>query len=136
MNLLTHSPEEEFSAKAKAVLARLKRLYINGQFVGASEGETFETEDRALGTCRTRIPSAGKEDVERAAIAAREALEKRWLTLAPPQRAEYLFKLADLATENLKELAQLEAYDFGKPVSMSSDEIWFSQQERRKWSDL
>jgi acyl-CoA reductase-like NAD-dependent aldehyde dehydrogenase len=135
VNLLTHNREKS-SAKAKAFLARSKKLYINGQFVDAAEGETPETKDPAVGTFITRIPSAGKKDVERAALTARKALDKRWRAFAPPQRASYLFKLADLITENLEKLAQLEAYDSGEPVRMASVEIWFSQQERRKWSDL
>jgi hypothetical protein len=77
MNLLTHSPEQQLSVKAKAFLARPKRLYINGQFVDAVAGETFETEDPALGTAITEIASAKKEGVERAAAAARDAFDKR-----------------------------------------------------------
>jgi phenylacetaldehyde dehydrogenase len=134
VNLLTHNPEEQLSAKAKAFLARPKKLYINGQFVDASEGEAFETEDPALGKGITSIPSAGKKDVERAAIAAREAFEKRWRTLAPAQRAAYLFKLADLINENQEELAQLEAYDSGKPISSANGEIWFSAEVYRYYA--
>ena len=76
MNLLTHNPDQQLSAKAKAFLARPKKLYINGQFVDAADGKTFETEDPALGSAITRVPSAGKEDVEQAAIAARQAFAR------------------------------------------------------------
>ena len=83
MNILTHSPEQQLSVKAKAFLARPKKLYINGAFVDADGGETFETEDPASGTAITEIPSAKKEDVERAAVAARDALDKRWSNSCP-----------------------------------------------------
>ena len=82
MTLLAHNSEEQLFAKAKAFLARPKKLYINGQIVDAADGET---EDPALGIAITKIPSAGREDVERAAVAAGEAFEKRWRTLAPVQ---------------------------------------------------
>jgi phenylacetaldehyde dehydrogenase len=134
MNLLTHNPDKQLSAKAKGFLARPKKLYINGQFVDAADGKTFETEDPALGKAITRVPSAGKEDVEQAASAARQAFEKRWSTLAPVQRASYLFKLADLITGNLEELAQLEAYDTGKPVSNATGEVWFSGEIYRYYA--
>jgi hypothetical protein len=49
-NILTHNPEQQLSEKAKAFLARPKKLYSNGEFVDAADGETFETEDPALGT--------------------------------------------------------------------------------------
>jgi delta 1-pyrroline-5-carboxylate dehydrogenase len=106
-NLLIHNPEKQLSPRAQAFLARPKKLYINGQFVDAADGGTFETEDPALGASIAAIPSAGKEDVERAAIAAREAFEKRWRTVAPARRAAYLLKLADLIAENVEELALL-----------------------------
>ena len=92
--------------KAKAFLARPKRLYINGEFVDAADGETFETEDPALGAAITEVSSAKKEDVERAAVAARDAFDKRWSTLAPAQRGAYLSKLADLISENLEGLSR------------------------------
>jgi phenylacetaldehyde dehydrogenase len=134
MNLLTHDPEKQLSSKAKAFLARPKKLYINGEFVDSADGETFETEDPALGTGIAGIPSAQKQDVERATLAAREAFEKRWRTLAPAKRAAYLFKLADLIVENLDELAELEAYDTGKPVANAKGEIWFSSEHFRYYA--
>ena len=134
MNLLGHNPDKQLSAKTKAFLARPKKLYINGHFVDAGDAETFETEDPALGSTITRVPSAGAQDVEQAAIAARQAFEKCWSTLAPVQRAAYLFKLADLITENLEELAQLEAYDTGKPVNKATGEVWFSAEIYRYYA--
>jgi phenylacetaldehyde dehydrogenase len=53
--------------KAREFLGRPKRLYINGDFVDALGGETFETEDPALGTAITEVASAKQEDVARAA---------------------------------------------------------------------
>jgi hypothetical protein len=74
MSILTHNPAKELSVKAKAFLTRAKKLYINGEFVDAGNGETFETEDPALGTAITEVASAKKEDVEKAAR-FRETLE-------------------------------------------------------------
>jgi phenylacetaldehyde dehydrogenase len=133
-NPLIHNPETQLSLEAQAFLARPKRLYINGQFVDASDGEMFETEDPALGTKITRVPSAGKQDVERAAAAAREAFEKRWRNIAPAQRATYLLKIADLITKSSEELAQLEAYDTGKPLSVAKGDIWFAAETYRYYS--
>ena len=116
-SLLIHNPEKQLSPKAQAFLARPKKLYINGEFVDAAGGETFATEDPALGTAITEVSSAKKEDVEHAAVAARDAFDKRWSNLAPAQRGAYLFKLTDLISENLEELAHPEALNTGKPVS-------------------
>lgn len=131
---LIHHPEKQLSSEARAFLARPKGLYVDGQFIDAADGETFETEDPALGTGITRVPSAGKQDVERAAGAAREAFEKRWRNIAPAQRGAYLVKLADLISQHVEELAQLEAYDTGKPLSMAKGEIWFAAEIYRYYS--
>ena len=134
MNLLTHNPENQLSAKAKAFLARPKKLYINGQFVDSVDGETFETEDPALEVGITGVQSGKKEDIERAAVAARAAFEKRWRNLAPAQRGAYLFKLADLILQNSEELGQLEAYDTGKPVTNAVGEIGFAAEVYRYYA--
>jgi phenylacetaldehyde dehydrogenase len=128
---LGHDPESQLSPDVHAFLARPKRLYIGGRFVAAADGQTFETEDPALGIGITQIPSAGQRDIEAAASAAREAFEKRWRPLAPAQRAAYLFKLADLINQHSEELAQLEAYDTGKPLGVAKGEIWFSAETYR-----
>ena len=133
-NPLIHFPEKQLSSAAQAFLARPKKLYIDGRFVDAADGETFETEDPAFGTKITQVPAAGKQDVERAAAGAREAFEKSWRNIAPAQRATYLLKLADLITQNSEELAQLEAYDSGKPVSVAMGEIWFSAEVYRYYA--
>src|SRR6516165_5314582 len=134
MNILTHDPEQQLSIKAKEFLARPKKLYLNGEFVDTAGGETFETEDPALGTVITEVPSAKKEDVERAATAARQAFEKHWSTLASAQRAAYLSAIADLISKNLEELAHLEAFDTGKPVNNAIGEIWFAAEIYRYYA--
>jgi phenylacetaldehyde dehydrogenase len=127
-NPLIHDPEKHLSSEARAFLTRPKKLYIGGQFIDAADGEMFETEDPALGIGITRIPAAGGQDIVRAASAAREAFEKRWRYIAPAQRATYLFKLADLISQNSEELAQLEAYDTGKPLTMTRGEMGFAAE--------
>jgi hypothetical protein len=77
---------------------------------------------------------SGSRANPRAAVAARDAFDKRWSTIAPAQRGAYLSKLADLISENLEELAHLEAYDTGKPVSMASGEIWFAAETYRYYA--
>ena len=133
-NPLIHNPEKQLSSEARAFLARPKKLYIGGQFIDATDGEMFETEDPALGTRITQVPSAGKLDVDRASGAAREAFEKRWRNIAPAQRSAYLLKLADLITQNSEELAQLEAYDTGKPLAMAKGDMWYAAEIYRYYS--
>ena len=54
------------------------------------------------------------EEVYEAEKAAREAFDdKRWRGLAPAERKEILFNLADLLMEHREELAVMETLDAG-----------------------
>jgi acyl-CoA reductase-like NAD-dependent aldehyde dehydrogenase len=46
----------------------------------------------------------------------------------------YLLKLADLITQNSEELAQLEAYDTGKPLTNAKRKIWFAAEIYRYYA--
>lgn len=119
LDILPHDPATDLPDAAKAFLARPKRLFIGGAFVDAADGATFETEDPGLGTPICAVAAAGPTDVDHAVKAARVAFEEGWRDLPSAARAACLFKLADLVTENLEELAALEALDTGKPVAMA-----------------
>ena len=101
------------------------KMLIGGKPVDATRGETFETIDPSTGKAFAEVPRGGVEDVDGAVAAAREAFEdRRWSGLRPGKRTEVLIKLADLIKKNMNELAQLEAMDAGKPVTMASGEVW------------
>lgn len=119
MNDMTPIAEANLSDAAKAFLKRPKQLFIDGAFVDAADGKTFATEDPATASTITHVAEAGDADVDRAAKAARNAFETVWRDMAPAGRAGLMFKLADLVNANLEELAELEALDTGKPVSMA-----------------
>jgi len=92
------------------------RLLIGGEWVEAADGRSFETLDPATGEPICAVAQAGATDVERAAVAAREALEGEWAKTAPQERARLLTALAGLLDANGAELAELESLDNGKPV--------------------
>ncbi|HVT00453.1 MAG TPA: aldehyde dehydrogenase family protein, partial [Solirubrobacterales bacterium] len=56
---------------------------------------------------------------DRAAAAARAALDGPWGATTPAGRAELLHRLADLLDEHRAPLAELESLDNGKPVKMA-----------------
>jgi betaine-aldehyde dehydrogenase/aminobutyraldehyde dehydrogenase len=68
------------------------------------------------------VASSTAEDADRAVQAAKTALPE-WLETTPGERAELLFKLADLIDENADELAALESKNVGKPLSYAKDEM-------------
>ncbi len=95
------------------------RLLIGADWVEAADGRTFETIDPSTGEPICEVAQAGAEDVERAAQAARAALERPWSQIPAAGRSQLMNKLADLIEQNAEELAQLEALDNGKPVSIA-----------------
>jgi acyl-CoA reductase-like NAD-dependent aldehyde dehydrogenase len=111
------------------------KMMIGGRSTEAESGDTFEVIDPATGRELTHVPRGGQADVDAAVAAAREAFDdKRWSGLRPGKRSEILFKVGELIKRNIPELAQIEALDAGKPVSLASGEIWSAGEVFRYYS--
>jgi gamma-glutamyl-gamma-aminobutyraldehyde dehydrogenase len=107
----------EWKAKAAALQVRAQ-AFIDGQFVDAASGRTFDSINPATGAVLARVAECDAEDVDRAVAAGRRAFEDgRWSRMAPGDRKAVLLKLADLIRENLVELALLDSLDMGKLVT-------------------
>ena len=107
-------------AKPAKPQVRQTKLLIDGQWLDAASGKTFETINPSTGDTICRVAEGDQADVDLAVKAARKALEsKGWRNMAPAQRGRLLNKLADLIEANAKELAALETLDNGKPISDS-----------------
>jgi len=101
-----------------------KKMLIDGEYVNAVSGNTFETTNPATGEVICRLPDAGEADVNLAVAAARRALRsKAWGGMNASDRGRLLYKLADLIEENAEHLAELESLDNGKPIrdSLNAD---------------
>jgi acyl-CoA reductase-like NAD-dependent aldehyde dehydrogenase len=95
------------------------KLLIGADWVDAADGRSFETIDPATGDPICEVAQGGAEDGERAAQAARAALDGPWGTMPAAGRGQLMNKLADLVEENIDELAELESLDNGKPFKMA-----------------
>ena len=105
---------------ATAAEATSKKMFIGGSWADASGGETFETLDPATGETIALVPEASKADVDAAVDAARAAFESsEWRGLTPAARAAMLWKVGDLIAANVRELAELETLDQGKPIGLA-----------------
>ena len=104
-------------AAAQSFLDRAGKLLINGEWVTAASGETFDAIDPATEGVICKLAAGDKEDIDRAVKAARKAFEdSAWSRMRPVERERLLLKLADLIEANAEELAQLESLDNGKLV--------------------
>jgi aldehyde dehydrogenase (NAD+) len=121
---LTAPSSNDIAVELKPSKANPKagKLFINGEFVDALSGRTFETRNPATGEVLADIAEAGPEDVELAVRAARAAFEdgSPWRKMSPRDRSRVLWKLSELIRENQEELSELETLDTGKPIFESS----------------
>ena len=103
----------------EAFIGSPRQLFINGQWVDAASGRTFETPNPATGETLARVAEGDAEDVNRAVRAARAAFEGPWSRLSPSDRGRIIWKIGDLILEHAEELAQLESLDNGKPYAVA-----------------
>ncbi len=97
------------------------KLFINNEWVDASNGETFTSYNIATGEPIAELSAATAEDVKIACDTARKSFSSGiWPQLFPDERAEYMLKAAQIMKKREKELALTEAIDTGKPISETS----------------
>src|SRR5256885_4992690 len=99
---------------------RKYQLFIDGQWVDAESGKTFETPNPATGATLAEVAEGDRADIEKAVAAARKAFEGKWSKMSARDRGRLLYKLAQLVESKAQELAALETADNGKPIKEST----------------
>jgi acyl-CoA reductase-like NAD-dependent aldehyde dehydrogenase len=98
-------------------MAELKhyQMLIDGAWVDAEDGKTFESVNPATEQPWATIPEAGEADVDRAVRAAHRAFtEGPWARMTASERGKLLRKLADILASRSEELGRTETIDTGK----------------------
>ena len=127
--------EVELLAEVTKFIERPPTMTIGGAAVEAKSGKTFDVVDPSSGTKLTEVPRGDAQDIDAAVAAGRESFDdRRWSGLRPGKRTDVLYKIGQLIKQNTPELAQLEAVDSGKPVSLASGEIWAAGEAFRYYS--
>jgi 4-guanidinobutyraldehyde dehydrogenase/NAD-dependent aldehyde dehydrogenase len=108
---------EDWLQRAAALTIR-HQAFIDGKYVDAASGKTFDCLSPIDGRVLAKVAECGAQDVDRAVIAARRAFDAgKWSNARPTSRKKVLVKLAQLIQDHGEELALLESLDMGKPVS-------------------
>ncbi|XEG72990.1 aldehyde dehydrogenase [Pseudomonas sp. abacavir_1] len=106
-------------------LARFQ-MCIDGQWLDALSGKTFESLDPSSAQPWALLPDAAEEDVERAVQAAQKAFDDpAWRKLSATARGKLLRRLGDLIAENREHLAQLESRDNGKLIRETRGQVGY-----------
>jgi aldehyde dehydrogenase (NAD+) len=92
-------------------------IFVGGQWRPPASGETYATINPATEEVSAQIAKGDERDVDLAVQAARRAFDQGpWPRMAAAERARILWKLADLITANLEEMARLESVNTGKTL--------------------
>ena len=113
-------------------------LFINGEWIAASERDTAPVVNPASLEELGRVPLATAADLEQALRTAKHAFNV-WRNTVPAERARILKHGADLIRERAAHIAELLTLEEGKPLAESRDEVlraaeyfeWFAEEARR-----
>ncbi|HAD37382.1 MAG TPA: aldehyde dehydrogenase [Gammaproteobacteria bacterium] len=98
-------------------MAELKnyQMYINGEWLAAQSGKTFESINPSDGKPWAVIPEADEADVDVAVKAAHRAFtEGPWSTMTATERGKLIHRLGDVLAEHSESLGHCETVDTGK----------------------
>ncbi len=91
------------------------QMLINGEWVDASDGKTFDSVNPTNGSVWSKIPEATADDVNRAVQAAHHAFSSGpWARMTPTERGKCLRRLAELLADQSEALGRIESIDTGK----------------------
>ncbi|HEY8963808.1 MAG TPA: NAD-dependent succinate-semialdehyde dehydrogenase [Alphaproteobacteria bacterium] len=113
-------------------------LYIDGQWVRAKAGKTFEVKNPATGDLLAKVADAGIDDVN-AAINSANAAFIPWKSALPETRAKIMQQWFQLILHHADTLADILTAEQGKPLGEAKAEIiygasfvqWFAEEARR-----
>jgi aldehyde dehydrogenase (NAD+) len=101
----------------------MKTILIGGRWQAAQDGQTIDVIDPSNAKVFTSISRGGKADIDQAVAAARAALSGEWGRLTATERGRLLQKLGQLILDHTEEIAQLEARDTGKPITVARNDV-------------
>ncbi len=94
--------------------------FIDGAYVPAARGATFDNVNPATGQLIGRVHEAGRAEVDAAVAAARRALQGPWGRMPVAERCQLLDALAREIHRRFDDFLQAEIADTGKPRALAA----------------
>jgi succinate-semialdehyde dehydrogenase/glutarate-semialdehyde dehydrogenase len=118
------------------------KSYINGAWVEAKSGKTFEVLNPSNGNIIVNVPDLDVNDARIAIDAAHEAFPS-WSKKTAKERSIVLNKFGKLMLENADDLAAILTAEMGKPLAEAKGEItygasfieWFAEEGKRVYGE-
>lgn len=117
---------------------QVKKMYIDGQWVVSSSGDSFPVRNPATGEVIAHVTKATRQDTQRAIAAARRTFDEPggWGESKARDRAELLWKVADLIEARAEEFAQTDTRNNGKPLRESRYDVADAVNQFRYYAGL
>ena len=120
-----------------------EQAYINGRWVSAADGATFDVLNPATGEVIASVADLSVDDV-RGAIESARAAYKGWAAITAKARAAILRRWFDLIVAHADDLGALMVAEQGKPLAEATGEVlygasfieWFAEEGKRAYGDI
>jgi succinate-semialdehyde dehydrogenase/glutarate-semialdehyde dehydrogenase len=117
--------------------------FVNGRWIAADTGKTFNVNNPATGELLGTAPDCGRAETARA-IEAADAAFPAWRARTAKERAKLLHRLADVIEANVEELGTLLTMEQGKSLAEAKGEAnfssayvrWFAEEAQRVYGDV
>ena len=110
--------------------------FIGGRYVDPLGSKWIDSMDPYRGEAWARIPQGCARDVDRAVIAASQAMQGLWSKMTPSARGKLMLKLAELVEANIDRLAEVEVKDNGKLLAEMRGQLVYHPEWWRYFGGL
>jgi 5-carboxymethyl-2-hydroxymuconic-semialdehyde dehydrogenase len=111
--------------------------YIDGSFVDSIGGETFDVLDPVTNEVYAKAAAGQPADIDAGVAAAGRAFtEGPWPRMKNRERAKILYRIADIVASRDTELAALETFDSGLPITQAKGQAQRASENFRFFADL
>ena len=99
------------------------RNFIDGKWVEAKSGKTFDNRDPANRNDLIGLfPASGQQDVDDAVRSAKHAFAK-WRLVPAPKRGEMLYRVGELLRQHKEEIARIMTREMGKILKETRGDV-------------
>lgn len=96
--------------------------YVGGQHAAGLSGRFGDVFDPCTGQVQSRVPLAGRDEVQNA-VAVAEKAQAEWAAMNPQRRGRIMLRFVDLVNRDIDGLARLLSAEHGKTLADSKGDI-------------
>lgn len=141
-NLQTHQQNRTYK-QMDSFKWPLNKAYVNGKWISAENGKTFEVTNPATGEVLGSVPDMNGSDTESAIKTAYVAFQS-WKERTAKERSEIMLRWTNLCNVHKEDLAKLITMENGKPLKDSMAELsygvgfleLYAEEAKRVYGDI